>query len=61
MEKPGTGLRQCLREDGTPKLTFLTKKEAKQHIKNLPGSAETGWKRMYSCADCGYYHTGRLG
>ncbi len=54
-------MRQCLREDGSPKRTFLTKEEAKKAVKRRPGSDDTGWMRYYACRQCGYYHIGRLG
>lgn len=57
----GNEMRQCVREDGKPKMTYLTKDEAKRALRRLPGSEATGWTRWYECNNCGYYHIGRLG
>ena len=53
--------RQCLRSDGARKYVYLTKRDAKQALKRVPGTADTGWNRAYHCHDCGYYHIGGTG
>jgi hypothetical protein len=54
-------MRQCMRLDGKPKMTYLTKDEAKRALKSVKGSDDSGWNRFYSCKECGYYHIGRMG
>lgn len=51
--------RQCLRRDGTPKVVYLTKQEAKKKLREVPGDTSTGWNSWYKCGSCGYYHIGR--
>jgi hypothetical protein len=51
--------RFCLRADGSRKLTWLTKKEAKQAARSSPPQYRiAGPVHSYLCPDCGYYHVG---